>query len=61
MRWVLDACSILLMIPALVEGEDLPHIYILLGGCRTLWGKREQAKHCGIELLCTYSIVMLGE
>ena len=23
-----------------------------LGECRTLWGKCEQAIHCGIELLC---------
>ena len=22
----------------------------ILGECRTLWGEREQAKHCGIEL-----------
>ena len=24
---------------------------ILLGECRTLWGEREQAMHCGNELL----------
>ena len=25
-----------------------------LGRCKTLWGKREQAMHCGItELLCS--------
>ena len=25
----------------------------ILGECRTLWGEREQAMHCGIELLCS--------
>ena len=28
-------------------------LYHTIGECRTLWGEREQAMHCSIELLCT--------
>ena len=36
--------------------RDFPEVRVpltnsLLGECRTLWGEREQAMHCGIELL----------
>ena len=32
--------------------HKLALIISILGECRTLWGEREQAMHCGIELLC---------
>ena len=33
--------------------HKLALIISILGECRTLWGEREQAMHCGIELLCS--------
>ena len=39
--------------PTLVCSIAIFHDILLLGECRTLWGEREQAKHCGIEMLCT--------
>jgi len=36
--------------------NDRQQIYkYILGECRTWWGEREQAMHCGIELLCSLS------
>ena len=39
-------------------------LYHTIGECRTLWGEREQAMHCSIELLCIVtplSTCMLAE
>ena len=46
-------CSLGMRLMCYIVEGTYPTRLELLGECRTLWGEREQAKHCGIELLCT--------